>query len=236
MMQAVRHRWVLAVAVAVVAVVAVIAFLALRPARTWPGDALPDVPALELVETLEVMGRGPMSDFDRALFGEPWADVDGNGCDTRNDVLRRDLTDVTVRSDGCAVTAGTLMDPFSGVGRPFERGPETSPLVQIDHVVALADAWQKGARTWTPDRRTRFANDPLNLLAVDGALNQAKGAGDVATWLPPDRGYWCPYAARVVAVKATYGLAVTAAEGERLTEILGTCPQEPLPSRDDAAR
>src|SRR5690606_24700776 len=116
-------------------------------------------------------------------------DPDRNGCDTRNDVLARDLTGLTFRpgTQDCIVTSGTLQDPYSGTTIDFVRGNDTSTAVQIDHVVALSDAWQKGAQQWDEQTRVRFNNDPLNLLAVDGPLNMQKGDGDTATWLPPHR-------------------------------------------------
>ncbi|MGY1806931.1 DUF1524 domain-containing protein [Blastococcus sp. SYSU D00669] len=187
--------------------------------------------ALEALATIEVKGRAPRTGYDRDQFGAAWADTDRNGCDTRNDILARDLADETYRpgTHDCVVLTGTLHDPYSGETLAFQRGEGTSEAVQIDHVVALSDAWQKGAQQWTPEVRTAFANDPLNLLAVDGPLNQQKGDGDAATWLPPNRSYRCDYVARQVAVKVTYGLWMTAAEHEAIGRVLGDCPDEPLP-------
>lgn len=222
-----------------------VATASLSPAASVPSTASPAPPtpspttslvsppttALVTLATLEIKGRAQVDDYDRALFGQRWLDVDRNGCDTRNDILRPDLVDIVLKPDtsGCAVLTGTLSDPYGGRTIAFERGQDTSSEVQIDHVVPLADAWQKGAREWTDDQRAAFANDPLNLLAVDGGLNQEKQAGDAATWLPPNRPYWCPYAARIVAVKARYSLWVTQAEHDSLEQILSTCPNEPLP-------
>ena len=169
---------------------------------------------------LEVRGRAPTTGYTREQFGQAWADVDRNGCDTRNDVLRRDL--VAPVTEGCVVLSGTLDDPYTGVPIAFARGPSSAD-VQIDHVVALSDAWQTGAQSWTPAQRQAFANDPANLLAVDGPANQDQGAGDAATWLPPNRGYRCVYALRQVRVKAAYGLWVTAAERDALDRVLGRC-------------
>ena len=172
---------------------------------------------------LPVKGRAPATGYDRvARFGEAWLDVDKNGCDTRDDILARDLAAVTRRTD-CAVLTGTLSDPYTGRSIAFTRGVQTSALVQIDHVVALLDAWETGAQGLSQETRVQLANDPLELLAVDGATNQAKGAGDAATWLPPNRGFRCEYAARQVSVKAKYGLWVTAAEGASLKGILAGC-------------
>lgn len=172
---------------------------------------------------LPVKGRAPATGYDRVGdFGEAWLDVDRNGCDTRDDILARDLAAITRRAD-CKVLTGTLNDPYTARSIAFTRGVDTSALVQIDHVVALLDAWQTGAQGLSRDTRVRLANDPLELLAVDGATNQAKGAGDAATWLPPNRGFRCEYAARQVAVKAKYGLWVTAAEGAALKGILAGC-------------
>jgi hypothetical protein len=202
----------------------VVAAVALR----WPqASAGPDyaVPAAELataraqLDGLEVRGRAPLTGYERAEFGDGWADLDADGCSTRDDVLRRDLTQVEL--DGCRVGSGLLHDPYGGQDVAFSR--QNASDVQIDHVVALADAWQKGAQTWTAARRLDFANDLLNLLAVSGTLNQAKGAGDAATWLPPARSYRCPYVIRQIAVKSRYGLRVTAAERDAMSRELGRC-------------
>lgn len=182
--------------------------------------------ALALLDTLEVKGRAPKTGYSRDQFGQRWKDVDRNGCDSRNDVLARDLTDV-VRSGPCKVTSGTLVDPYTGATIPFVRGEGTSELVQIDHVVALSDAWQKGAQQLAAQERELFANDPLNLLAVDGATNQRKGDGDAATWLPPAKDVRCAYVARQVSVKAAYRLWVTQAENDAIARILAGCPDEP---------
>ncbi|MGY1637720.1 DUF1524 domain-containing protein [Geodermatophilus sp. SYSU D00742] len=187
--------------------------------------------ALAVLGELEVKGRAPSTGYERDRFGDGWVDVDRNGCDTRNDVLARDLTGETFRpgTGDCVVLTGTLADPYSGRTIEFRRGEDTSDDVQIDHVVALSDAWQKGAQGWDAERRTAFANDPLNLLAVDGPLNMQKGDGDAATWLPPNRSYRCAYVARQVAVKAGYGLWMTRAERNAAATVLSGCPAEPLP-------
>ena len=192
-----------------------------------PGTAL--AAALDLT----VKGRAPRTGYERDLFGEGWVDIDRNGCDTRNDILARDLTDVTYKrgTRDCVVLRGTLADPFSGRTIPFVRGNDTSNDVQIDHLVALADAWQKGAQNWPEATRIAFANDPLNLLAVSGPLNQQKSDGDAATWLPPNRAFRCSYVARQVAVKTAYGLWVTPAERDAMVRVLSSCPSEPLPDR-----
>lgn len=194
-------------------------------ARARPGTAL------AALMTLSVKGRAPKTGYDRDRFGQRWADVDRNGCDTRNDVLRRDLRSFVLKAGthGCLVLEGTLHDPYTGSTIGFVRGEQTSIAVQIDHVVALSDAWQKGAQSWSPDKRERFANDPLNLLAVDGPTNSRKSDGDAATWLPPAKGYRCRYVARQVAVKKAYGLWVTSAEKAAIARVLQACPAEPLP-------
>ncbi len=208
--------------VAVVVGAGVPAWWQARSAAEHPVTAADLAAGRAQLAALAVKGRAPLTGYDRDRFGEAWADLDGNGCDTRNDVLARDLSDVRLDDDGCTVLAGTLDDPYSTGVLAFARGPE-SARVQIDHVVALADAWQKGAARWDDARRLAFANDPANLLAVDGALNQQKGAGDAATWLPPDSGYRCAYALRQVRVKAAYGLWVTPAERDALARWIGRC-------------
>jgi hypothetical protein len=199
------------------------------PAAPAPAAAPAAGTAEAALALLPVKGRAPMTGYSRDQFGPAWKDVDRNGCDTRNDVLARDLTGIT-RPSGCIVTAGTLQDPYSGETIAFVRGTTTSSLVQIDHLVALGDAWQKGAQQWDATRRTALANDPLNLLAVKGSLNEQKGDGDAATWLPPSKAFRCTYVARQVAVKYTYGLWVTQAEHDAIASILATCPGQPLPT------
>ncbi|WP_244971621.1 HNH endonuclease family protein [Gordonia rubripertincta] len=187
--------------------------------------------ALVDLDSLPVKGRAPKTGYSRSEFGTAWDDaVDvqfgRNGCRTREDILRRDLVDVTLHADGCRVISGTLVDAYSGTTLPFTRGQDTSALVQIDHVVALSDAWQKGAAQWDARRRLAFANDPRNLQAVDGTVNQRKGAGDAATWLPPNTAYRCTYVSRQIEVKKAYGLWVTAAERDAMSRVLSDCRRE----------
>ena len=202
------------------------------PSLDVPTPAAPSESALALLGTLEIKGRSAKTGYDRAAFGQAWLDVDRNGCDTRNDILRRDLRDVVIKanSNGCAVLSGTLNDPFTGRVLTFERGVSTSLEVQIDHVVALSDAWQKGASSWPSRRLAKFANDPLELLAVDGPSNASKSDGDAATWLPPATGFRCRYVALQVAVKAKYELWVTLAERDAVVRVLSSCPDEPVPA------
>jgi len=213
---------------------AVAATLVAGIANATPGEAATKPKksdtAMSVLNTLAVKGRAPKTGYTRAQFGAAWKDVDGNGCDTRNDILKRDLTGIIYKSGSCVVATGTLNDPYSGKIIPFERGVATSSDVQIDHVVALSDAWQKGAFAWTVAKRTNLANDPLELLAVDGPLNGQKSDGDAATWLPPNKAYRCPYVARQVAVKSKYGIWVTQAEKDAIAKILATCPNQLIPS------
>lgn len=183
-----------------------------------------------VLETLSVKGRAPKTGYTRAQFGQTWADVNRNGCDTRNDILQRDLTNITFRSGtrDCVVESGTLIDPYSGVTINFIKGNKTSTEVQIDHVVALSNAWQTGAFKLTLEKRTEFANDPANLLAVQGRLNSQKKDGDAATWLPPLKSYRCTYVAKQISIKAKYGLWVTAPEKAAMKAILARCPNQPL--------
>ena len=188
--------------------------------------------ALAVLGTLAVKGRGPMTGYTRAMFGAAWTDTDRNGCDQRNDTLRRDLRGVLLKAgtNGCAVMRGALKDPYTATTIKFTRTSSPSSPVQIDHVVPLADAWVKGAQHWDQNKRTQFANEALNLLAVGASVNASKGAGDAATWLPPNKGYRCAYVARQVAVKAKYKLAVTSAERTAIARTLSTCATMKLPS------
>lgn len=197
--------------------------------RARPGTAL------AAAATLTVKGRGPMTGYSRDQFGQAWADTDRNGCDQRNDVLRRDLSQLTIKADthGCTVLTGVLRDPYTGATISFTRGVTTSSAVQIDHVVAEGNAWVTGAAQWSPATRQQFANDPLELLAISGPANEQKneqkGDGDTATWLPANKSYRCQYVARQIAVKSRYHLAVTAAELAAIRAVLATCPLQALP-------
>lgn len=183
--------------------------------------------ALDQLRSLPIKGRAPRTGFDReGQFGSAWIDVDQNGCDTRNDILARDL-DATTFDSRCRVLTGRLTDPFSGQIIDFVRGEQTSMDVQIDHVVALSNAWQTGAQALTASQRIALANDPLNLIAVEGRLNQQKGDSDAASWLPPSKPFRCEYVARQVGVKAHYALWVTQAEFDQIERILSTCPDFP---------
>lgn len=188
--------------------------------------------ALAVLGTLAVNGRAPMTGYTRAMFGAAWTDTDRNGCDQRNDTLRRDLRGVLLKAgtNGCAVVSGTLHDPYTATAIKFTRTSSTPSPVEIDHVVPLADAWVKGAQSWDQSKRTQFANDTLNLAAVAARANASKGAGDAAAWLPPNKGYRCAYVARQVAVKAKYKLAVTAAERTAIADTLVACATTQLPS------
>jgi hypothetical protein len=189
--------------------------------------------AAQALTALPVKGRAPMTGYRRTAFGPAWADTDRDGCDQRNQVLARDMTSEVFkpRTHNCVVLAGQLADPYTGRIINFRRGPKTSEQVQIDHVVALADAWQTGAQLLSQADRAQLANDLGNLLAVDGPTNQDKGDKDAASWLPPNKRYRCAYVARQVAVKTRYRLWVTAAERDAIARILATCPGEPLPER-----
>jgi hypothetical protein len=181
---------------------------------------------IKAIETLAVKGRAPKTGYSRSAFGPAWADVDRNGCDTRNDILKRDLTQITfrARSKDCVVESGVLADPFSGEKINFQRGEKSSALVQIDHVVALSNAWQTGIFKADLATRKSFANDPLNLLAVKGSLNSQKGDGDAATWLPPNKSFRCEYVSRQVEIKVKYSLWLTKAEKDAILRILSNPP------------
>ncbi|GAB0106536.1 hypothetical protein JMUB6875_55220 [Nocardia sp. JMUB6875] len=188
--------------------------------------------ARAVLDTLPVQGRAPKTGYARNEFGDNWTDdvdVAGghNGCDTRNDILGRDLTDPVFKpgTGDCVVLSGTLTDPYTGKTIEFVRGKNTSNAVQIDHVVALSDAWQTGAQQLSPRERANLANDPRNLLAVDGAANQQKGASDAASWLPSNKSFRCTYVAKQIAVKAAYRLWVTQAEKDAMIRVLDGCPR-----------
>lgn len=183
---------------------------------------------MSAADSLTVKGRAPKTGYSRARFGTAWADTDSNSCDTRDDILKRDLKDVKFTGGHCRVSYGLLdPDPYSGKDITYRRG---ASQVDIDHVVPLSDAWQKGAEYWDAGKRIALANDPLNLIAVDASTNRGKGDGDAATWLPPNGPYRCTYVATQVAVKKKYGLWVTGAEKAAMKKVLAGCPDQKLPT------
>jgi hypothetical protein len=183
--------------------------------------------AIDVLERVEVKGRSPKTDYARDQFSDGWAVV--GGCDMRNIMLNRSMTDVKIADDGCIVLSGTLQDPYTGNEIKFVRGSKTSGDVQIDHVVALSDSWQKGAQALSSEQRLQLANDPLNLLAVDGPANQKKGDSDAASWLPPNKSFRCQYVARQIAVKDKYILWVTEAEKSAMIRVLNGCGEQVVP-------
>ena len=217
-------RWELRIATVIGAMV-----LGLTPPATTASEQ-PGL-AIAALETLPVQGRAPKTGYTRDQFGQAWADVDRNGCDTRNDILKRDLTSITYKAKtrNCVVLSGTLLDRYSGESINFIRGNITSMEVQIDHVVALSNAWQTGAFKLSADQRKALANDPLNLFAVKGSLNLQKSDGDAATWLPPMKSFRCAYVAQQIAVKAKYSLWVVPPEKAAMVAILAKCPGQKLP-------
>jgi hypothetical protein len=184
--------------------------------------------ALDVLNRLEVKGRAPKTGYSRTEFGSGWGKV--GGCDMRNIMLSRGMTGVVIADDGCVVLSGTLNDPYTGKLIQFIRGSSSSSDVQIDHVVALSDSWQKGAQVLGEDVRFQFANDPLNLLAVDGPANQEKGDSDAASWLPTNRAFRCQYVARQIAVKDRYTLWVTEAEKSAMIRVLNGCREQVAPT------
>ena len=195
--------------------------------------------AADTLNALAVDDNQSSSGYDRDSFGFRTTDVDGNGCDVRDDVLARDLTDITYKYAGsCVVESGTLADPYTAQTIHFVRGRATSAKVQIDHVVSLYDAWASGARDWDQAKRVEYANDPDVLLASDGPANMAKGSGiDVNgrseyltqhtgapdVWMPDNKAYRCDYMAKRVSIKAKYGLTMTAREKQQTITYLAQC-------------
>ena len=176
--------------------------------------------ARDALAALPTKGRAPKTGYKRSQFGNGWAKA--GGCDTRNVILRRDLVNAVLGDDNCKVQAGALSDPYTGQRIAFKRGANSSGAVQIDHVVALSNAWQTGAQQLSSEQRISLANDPLELLAVDGPANQQKGDGDAATWLPSNKPFRCQYIARQI--------AVTPPERTAMERILASCPEQRLPA------
>ena len=183
--------------------------------------------ALDILEKIAVKGRAPKTDYDRELFYKTWPTVDG--CNLRQRIIKREFGDTAqfAIGDDCTVISGEYDEPYTGEHKIFTAKSAISKGIQIDHVVALSDAWQKGASYWDSEKRYALATDPLNLLAVDASANTQKSDGDAATWLPKNKKFRCEYVARQVSVKYKYGLWVTEAEKSAIIKILANCPNEP---------
>ena len=201
------------------------------PSAESPSAAAPSAgeqsPAAAALATLNIKGRAPMTGYGRDRFGPAWLDADRNGCDTRNDVLAEHLLNPEFESNQCVLTRGDYLDPYTGSEIAYVQGDGN--LIDIDHVVALGNAWATGAVGWPIEKRAAFANDPLNLLPADAGANRQKGDGDAATWLPPNKSFRCAYVARQIAVKVKYALHLTNPEASAMQRILDSCPEEDLP-------
>lgn len=227
--------WWMAILAVLAVIVAVQVVSAAGRADSSVRGAMPTVqPGFDVLAGLtavETRVRG--GDYRRAAFGDAWDDANlapggRNGCDTRNDILERDLTDKTyVETRQCrrAVARGTLRDPYTNASISFVRGNRVGASVQIDHIVPLAYAWDMGARGWSDALRKRFANDPANLLAVAGQANQDKGDLPPGQWMPPNAAFRCQYAMQFIAVLRGYGLRVDAPSAAQLRDAAGGCPR-----------
>ena len=185
------------------------------PAAPVPGGAG------ALVDQLVVVPEAGADSYQRDLFGGGWIDADGDGCDTRAEVLiAESLTPAQVDPYGCAVTAGDWLSSYDGY-------TTTDPTeLEIDHVVALAEAWRSGASQWDSPRRLAFANDldePSALIAVTASTNRSKSDRDPASWQPPSTASWCGFATAWVTVKVRWALTADQAEVDALRNMLAPC-------------
>ena len=180
--------------------------------------------AAEVLDKLEVKGRAPKTGYGREEFYKTWPNIDG--CNLRQRIIKRDFGDTAKVDEDCSVVSGAYTEPYTGQKQEFATKAEIGKGVQIDHIVALSDAWQKGAQYLDKDARYQIATDPLNLVAVDSAANQQKSDGDAATWLPKNKAFRCPYIARQISVKFKYHLWVTEAENSAMKKVLENCPAQ----------
>ena len=188
------------------------------------GPAAAGNDVLAALGRIPVKGRASATGYERARFGPAWKDIDRNGCDQRNDLLRAHLQQVRIKAGthGCVVLSGVYSDPYTAQEITFVRGGASE--LDADHLVPLRLAWVQGAQTWDQETRERFANDPANLALSSSSANRAKGDSDLASWLPPNRAFWCTYTSRIVTVKAAYKLSMTRAEHDTARRVLNTCP------------
>ncbi|BCO37008.1 HNH endonuclease [Mycobacterium heckeshornense] len=227
--------WLSAVAALAVVVAYQVASSAGDRAKEFAARA--DIPTVQpgsdvLAGVTVVPARIHRYDYRRAAFGDAWDDDNDapgghNGCDTRDDILNRDLVDktyVSIKRCPEAVATGTLHDPYTNATINFQRGARVGQSVQIDHIVPLALAWDMGAYAWPYPQRLRFANDPANLLAVSGQANEDKADSQPALWMPPNTAFWCQYAVQYIAVLRGYALPVDQPSADVLRRAAATCP------------
>lgn len=182
--------------------------------------------AKDVLENLAVKDKDTEHKYYRKLFYDNWG-MTASGCNTREAILARDLTEIVYKNNSCKVESGTLNDPYTGKAIHFQRGQDTSSAVQIDHIVALSNAWSTGAYLLSDEERYEISQDPLNLVAVDGPANQEKSDQAADTWLPSNEAFRCQYVARQISVKYKYHLWLTPAEKLAMQKVLATCPDEP---------
>ncbi|GLY97124.1 hypothetical protein Acsp02_43780 [Actinoplanes sp. NBRC 103695] len=170
---------------------------------------------VKLLAGLKEAKAASMRGYTRDEFPH-WRDT-GSNCDVRDTVLKRDGR--KVKLSGCNVVGGTWKSIYDG------KTLTKPTLVDIDHVVPLANAWRSGAGAWTKDKRGDFANDldRPQLVAVSQASNRGKGDQDPSTWKPSVRAEWCTYAGDWITVKSYWKLTVTSAEKKALTAMLKEC-------------
>jgi hypothetical protein len=211
-------------------VVAAEPLLATALVNDYGAGALVGPLARQALGQLVIKGRAPMTGYSRDMFGSAWSDVDGNGCDQRDDALWRASFGHATRTDGCTVTRATVIDVYTGKTITYIRGGDYANGLDIDHVVALGDAWSSGVGYKSSVVRLHLANDPLNLLAVDPSSNRQKGDSNAASWLPPRTAYRCSYVARQIAVKRKYALSITPSERDAMARVLQGCPLVRIPA------
>ncbi|MEV0790087.1 HNH endonuclease family protein [Kribbella sp. NPDC050459] len=187
-----------------------------QPALAYPPTPPSASTAASQLASLTVKTEGSTSGYSRDLF--PHWIIQSGTCDTREQVLKRDGTGVTVDSS-CHPTAGKWYSVYDAVW------VTDSSSVDIDHIVPLAEAWKSGANAWTTARRQQFANDLTiaQLIAVSASSNRSKGDSDPSEWKPTNTSVHCIYAREWIWVKYTYGLSLQSAEKTALTQMLGTC-------------
>lgn len=223
--------WRIGAALAIIALLLVIGYLGYQVylnQKVQPATASPSAnSALSQLSRLPVKAAESDEDYERSQFLTSWGDW--RDCNVRQKILNRDVHNAKLSSDGCTVIGGTLPDPYSGQTIELATKSAVSKKVQIDHVVALSNAWQTGAKHLAKDKRKELANDDLELIAVSSSANQAKSDADASEWLPDNKGFRCAYVARQIAVKIKYGLWVTSTEQSAMKNVLSSCPNEPLP-------
>ncbi len=175
----------------------------------------------EKVSSLKVRrNEKSIPEYSRDSLPTDWKDLDGNGCNTREDILKKYTSEYTGRFDGCKIKSGKFYDYYNGKFLRYDKSVDTGGGIQIDHIVAIGNAWISGGYKWGKDEWISYINDEEVLIPTSSKTNREKSDKDITEWKPANNSYLCTYAEKQVEIKDKYKLTVTEKEKAELKSIL----------------